>query len=442
MFAALWSTARACRGVAAPVTIALALGGCAAGQGQDTDNPFSTAPPQSDTGTPVTDVGSGSSAAGSTGGPTEGSATGPADTSVGGPTGDDSTSEPVDPTENPDPDCIDGDGDGYGENCQSGADCDDNDYNNHSDAGCRNCKDGDGDAVWVSCDQYGADKPGPDCDDDNNSVGGMDAEELCNGIAENCAGEIDPLPADEMCPTNGDAPNVAGVGGWMCNAVAPGADGCEIIGCSPGYYDANKAPDDGCECVGTDREKSLDACPAAPKALLGVFAEGGVLPPLKRVRCFFVNGPAIVPARATAVPRRARPPRAERRATASATSSPVSASQPAIRTEPASASAVTQTRSPYATIARSRKAGSRNAAVPISSRSTPRATASASAASSRRPPPTWRMPPPGRAAASASIAARWLAGRTPLRAASRSITWRCAVPSRQKPRATASGSSP
>ncbi len=283
--------ARACRCFAAPVTIALALGGCAAGEGQGTDNPFTTAPPQSDTGTPVTDVGSGSSAGGTTGGPTEGSATGPMDTSGSGPTSDASTTEPVDPTENPDPDCVDGDGDGYGENCQAGADCDDSDYNNHSDAGCRNCKDGDGDAVWVSCDQYGADKPGPDCDDDNDNVGGMDAEELCNGIAENCAGEIDPLPADQMCPTNGDAPNVAGVGGWMCNAVAPGADGCEIIGCSPGYYDANKAPDDGCECVGTDREKSLDACAADPKAMLGVVAEGGVLPPVKGVIGFVDNGP-------------------------------------------------------------------------------------------------------------------------------------------------------
>jgi len=279
------------------VTIALALGACAAGEGQATENPFTTSPPQSDTGTLATESGGGSTEiGGTTGSPTTGTAsatgTNPTDTSVSGPTSD-GTTEPFDPTENPDPNCMDADVDGYGEGCQPGPDCDDNDYNNHSDAGCANCKDADGDGVWVSCDQYGAEKPGPDCDDSNDQVGGMDAEELCNGIAENCAGEIDPLPADQMCPTTGDAPNVAGVGGWKCNAVMPGQDGCEIIGCNPGYYDANKTPADGCECIGTDRERSLDACSADPKGLLGVVAEGGVLPVMKGSIAFVDNGPGM-----------------------------------------------------------------------------------------------------------------------------------------------------
>lgn len=278
------------------MTIALAIGGCAAGQGQDTDNPFTTAPPASGTanGTQVTD-GSASEASGATEGMSAGSGTGQADTSITSVTDptNGSTTEPVDPTENPDPDCIDGDEDGFGEACQAGPDCDDADYNNHTDAGCASCKDGDGDGVWVSCDQYGADKPGPDCDDTNESVGAMDSQELCNGIAENCAGEIDPLPADQMCPTDGDAPNVGGIGGWKCNPVAPGEDGCEIIGCSVGYYDANKTPADGCECVGTDRTKSLDACGPDPKGLIGVIAEGGVVPPLKGVIGFNGPGPGL-----------------------------------------------------------------------------------------------------------------------------------------------------
>ncbi len=277
--------------------IALVLGGCAAGEGQDTDNPFSSAP-HSQTGDQVTEGATGQPATEGTSG-TSGGVTGQVDTSVtasasasatdSDPTN--GTTGPVDPTENPDPDCTDLDLDGYGENCQPGPDCDDNDYNNHSEAGCSSCKDGDGDDVWVSCDQYGATKPGPDCDDSNNSVGAMDAVELCNGIAENCAGEIDPLPADEMCPTEGDAPNVAAIGGWLCNTVMPGDDGCEIAGCDAGYYDANKTPGDGCECVGTDRNKSLDACSADAKGKLGVVAEGGVLAPFKGAIGFVDNGP-------------------------------------------------------------------------------------------------------------------------------------------------------
>lgn len=200
------------------------------------------------------------------------------------------TEEP-DPTGNPDPDCQDMDEDGFGVDCQAGADCDDNDFNNHTPEGCAGCKDADGDDWWVGCDQYGDDKPGPDCDDTNPEVGGMDAMELCNGKAENCAGEIDPLPADEMCPTNGTGDHVAGVGGWKCNPVSPGEDGCEIIACDPGYFDADKGPDNGCECVGTDRTKSLAVCGDGPAGFKGKIAEGGMVGMIKGTIPFVDNGP-------------------------------------------------------------------------------------------------------------------------------------------------------
>ncbi len=270
--------------------LGIGLVGCAAGDpGGAAENPFTTNPP-AETGNLVTD---GDATDPSTGGTSDGpgSNSNSNSASATNTTPGTSDTEPVDPTENPDPDCVDNDDDGFGMNCQLGDDCDDNDYNNHTQDGCDNCVDKDGDNYWVGCDQYGQVKPGPDCDDNNDKVGAMDADELCDGIAQNCAGEIDPLPPEDMCPTSGDAPNVAPVGGWQCNAVAPGEDGCEIATCTPGFYDANKTPADGCECVGTDRNKSLEACSDDPKGALPVVAEGGVVPPLKGVIAFIDNGP-------------------------------------------------------------------------------------------------------------------------------------------------------
>ena len=292
MIANPWSPARLCRRSATVggLALALTLVGCAAGDlGSDSDNPFTTNKPGSDsdnpTGMVVTDGTGTGTGTGTTGTASE------SNSATNTTPGSASDTEPVDPTENPDPDCIDDDDDGFGMNCQLGDDCDDNDYNNHTQDGCDNCVDKDGDNVWVGCDQYGQVKPGPDCDDNNDKVGAMDAEELCDGIAQNCAGEIDPLPPEDMCPTSGDAPNVAAVGGWQCNAVAPGEDGCEIATCNPGFYDANKTPADGCECVGTDRNKSLEACSDDPKGAQPALAEGGVIPPLKGVIAFVDNGP-------------------------------------------------------------------------------------------------------------------------------------------------------
>ena len=310
MIGDLWSTARGCGRLAACGTLALAIAACATGDpGLDSGNPFTTAPPVSGTGSPVTEASSPTDgpASGTSGGPgndsgeTGSNASNASDASNASNASDASdvttaetgTTEPVDPTENVDPDCIDSDDDGFGENCDLGPDCDDADYNNHTANGCANCVDNDSDDVWVGCDQYGEQAPGPDCDDDNPQVGAGDAVELCNGIAENCAGEIDPLAPEDMCPTEGESPNVAPVGGWKCNMVAPGQDGCEIATCIPGFFDANKTPADGCECVGTDRTRSLEACSDDPKGALMPVAEGGVLPPIKGVIPFVDNGPGM-----------------------------------------------------------------------------------------------------------------------------------------------------
>ncbi|MCB9705390.1 MAG: hypothetical protein H6711_26185 [Myxococcales bacterium] len=181
--------------------------------------------------------------------------------------------------------CIDNDGDGYGEGCGLGSDCNDDDFNNYTPDGCANCMDVDADDVWAGCDQYDENKQGPDCDDNNDQVGLGDAVELCNGLAENCAGEVDPLPPDEMCPTNGDPPNVTS---WLCEPPAPGEDGCKVGSCSDQFFDVNGVADDGCECQGTDYSKAIDSCGDAMNGKIGTVGEGvtvdnlvvGVIPKL------------------------------------------------------------------------------------------------------------------------------------------------------------------
>jgi hypothetical protein len=279
-----------------PALAALLVGACAAGDGGLTaENPFTTSPNPSAAATGSMTEATGAPTEGS-GGATESADTGPPSTT---PPADDTNTTPPpddtidpDPTENLDPDCQDMDDDGFGVDCDLGPDCDDNDFNNHTPEGCAGCADEDGDNWWLGCDQYGDDKPGPDCDDTNPDIGGMDAEELCNGKAENCAGEIDPLPADEMCPTMGDGDHVAPVGGWKCNMVPPGQDGCEVAACELGYYDADKLPNNGCECLGTDVTKALAACGDGPAGFKGTLAEGQMNAGIKGVIPFIDNGPA------------------------------------------------------------------------------------------------------------------------------------------------------
>lgn len=189
--------------------------------------------------------------------------------------------------------CIDLDQDGHGNNCEMGADCndedpynytpsgcancvnidqddhwfgcdvfdqgrpgpdcDDGDFNVFSAEGCLNCTDNDLDGIWVGCDQYSEMKPGPDCDDSNPDTGSnpVPTIEICNGLSENCAGEIDNAPPSEMCPPEGiDAPNVADQNGWGCVPPAPGQDGCIITNCDAGYHDLDGEISNGCECRG------------------------------------------------------------------------------------------------------------------------------------------------------------------------------------------------
>jgi hypothetical protein len=149
------------------------------------------------------------------------------------------------------------------------------DFNVFSQQGCANCVDEDMDGAWVGCDQYGDDKPGPDCDDTNNAVGIGDEVEICNGLAENCAGEVDNAPPDEMCPPEGvNAPNVAPENGWLCDPPAPGEDGCLINECVEQFFDLDDVVDNGCECEGTPRTDSLAACSNFPQGELGTVGEG------------------------------------------------------------------------------------------------------------------------------------------------------------------------
>lgn len=215
--------------------------------------------------------------------------------------------------------CIDLDQDGFGSDCPMGTDCDDDDFNNHtvdgcancadddqdgqwvgcdtfdenkpgpdcddadfnvfSQEGCDNCRDDDNDGIWVGCDQYGDQKPGPDCDDGNGNVGLDDAVEICNGLSENCAGEIDNAPADEMCqPVHPNAPNIAPQNGWCCMPdVVPGQDGCEICDCVEQFFDLDAQIPNGCECAATPRTDSLAACSDAPQGYLGVVGEAQAL---------------------------------------------------------------------------------------------------------------------------------------------------------------------
>lgn len=258
------------------LTLSLALGlACATGQG-DSNNMSGLSAGDQTSGT----SGSGGSSSGNSGSGSDSNTSNTSNSSetstnssdpTTGPTTDATGSTTDDTTE---PGCIDGDGDGYGENCSQGPDCDDADFNNYTDEGCANCMDVDLDDIWAGCDQYDENKPGPDCDDNNNNVGLGDEVEICNGLAENCAGEVDPLPPDEMCPSAGDPPNVTS---WLCEPPEPGTDGCKVGSCAEQWFDVNALADDGCECQGTDRTKSIDSCGDAMAGKIGSVTEGQTL---------------------------------------------------------------------------------------------------------------------------------------------------------------------
>lgn len=176
-------------------SLAFVLVGCAGGESDSATSPFSggggnSSPMSSSSDSGTTDPSAGTSNASSN--PT---------TVTSGVSGD-ASSDPTDPTNPttdpsgtsnvsgattlPDPDCVDGDGDGHGDNCQAGPDCDDTFFNAYT--MCDTCVDDDGDDFWVGCDQYGPDAQGPDCDDaDPMKTNGMNCS--CSITPPDVAGE-------------------------------------------------------------------------------------------------------------------------------------------------------------------------------------------------------------------------------------------------------------
>lgn len=100
-------------------------------------------------------------------------------------------------------DCVDGDTDGYGTDCNLGDDCDDEDPLHWSD--CGNCVDGDTDGYGTDCDL------GEDCEDGDPAIN-PGAQELCNDTDDDCDTDT-PDGADETwyraACDGGDTPNDA-----------------------------------------------------------------------------------------------------------------------------------------------------------------------------------------------------------------------------------------
>lgn len=125
--------------------------------------------------------------------------------------------------------CQDADGDDYYIECDSydafsGEDCDDADP--HMWQACSTCVDEDGDGYHVGCDDYsGFDHPEIDCNDSAHFVYPL-ADELCDGIDNQCEGDPGFGVVDEGCIQYGSASRIDSDYWHTCAVVAGGAVSC------------------------------------------------------------------------------------------------------------------------------------------------------------------------------------------------------------------------
>lgn len=127
------------------------------------------------------------------------------------------------------PVCIDDDGDGYGENCAAGPDCDDT-----SDLCTTECEDADGDAIW-------------DCKDDCIAQSSEDCFDA-DGIDEDCNGSAN--CADPACSSIGEC----------CATPQHCMDTQTLCGESPADCDPDPRGGDYGLCLGHDPPDNHGVC--------------------------------------------------------------------------------------------------------------------------------------------------------------------------------------
>ncbi len=138
----------------------------------------------------------------------------------------------------------------------------DNNCNGQVDEGCN--ADGDGyctSAMTTVGNPAICTKGGGDCNDGNASIYPT-AQELCNNADDNCNGIIDEN-ANAGCTLVPNA-NVACVAG-----------SCKVTGCSTGFYDKNGSYGDGCECNGNDLNEPNNTCATATVLDSALWDTGG-----------------------------------------------------------------------------------------------------------------------------------------------------------------------
>lgn len=93
---------------------------------------------------------------------------------------------------------------------------------------------------------------GGDCKDKIFAIN-PGAEEICNGIDDNCSGAIDENPTT-LCPGEVDELH----SGMICIN-----GNCEVSGCAAGWFDVNNSPTDGCECAQDPNDNTANTCTTA-----------------------------------------------------------------------------------------------------------------------------------------------------------------------------------